>query len=123
MDETAGPDAVLFVVTTVSTDTEARALAERLVGDRLAACVNALPNVRSVFRWQGEVDDAEEILLLVKTLASRWEDVKAAILAAHPYELPEIVALRAADVEEAFARWIAESCARERPEPPRKIDA
>jgi len=103
-------DAVLFLVTTVSTDAEARAVAERLVDGRLAACVNAIPGVRSLFRWQGKVDSANEVLLLVKTLESRLDDVKRALAEVHPYELPEIVAIRAADVEERFARWIAESC-------------
>ena len=102
--------AVLFVFTTVSTEGEARAIAERLVNGRLAACVNALPGVRSLFRWKGKVEEAGEILLLVKTLESRYEDVKRAIAEIHPYELPEIVAFRAADVEERFLRWIVESC-------------
>ena len=103
-------DRVVFVVTTVSSDAEARSVAGHLVGGRFAACVNALPGVRSVYRWKGQVEEAGEILLLIKTLESRLEDVKKALKEIHPYELPEVVALRAVDVDEAFARWIAESC-------------
>jgi periplasmic divalent cation tolerance protein len=104
-------DQLVFVVTTVSSDAEARAVADHLVGGRFAACVNALPGVRSVYSWKGKVEEAGEILLLVKTLESRLDDVKRALREIHPYELPEVVALRAADVDEAFARWVAESCA------------
>jgi periplasmic divalent cation tolerance protein len=109
-------DAVFLVVTTVSNDAQARSLAERLVGDRLAACVNAVPGIRSVYRWQGKVEEGGEVLLLVKTLGSRLPDLKRAVAELHPYELPEIVAVRAADVEERFARWVAESCAVQPPD-------
>lgn len=102
---------VLFLLTTVSTDAEARAIADRLVNGRLAACVNALHGVTSVYRWEGKVAEAGEILLLVKTVRGRLEEVKAAIRQIHPYELPELVAFEAADVEEEFGRWIAECCA------------
>ena len=105
----ANDDPVLLVLTTVSTDAEARALAESLVNARLAACVNAVPGVRSLYRWQGKVEEAGEVLLVIKTLASRFDDVKRALGKAHPYELPELVALRAADVEERYRAWIAES--------------
>ena len=104
---------VLFVLTTVSTDAEARAIAERLVNGRLAACVNAVHGVRSVYRWQGKVEEAVEILLLVKTVSPRLAEVKDAIREMHPYELPELVVLAPADVDERFARWISESCAPE----------
>jgi periplasmic divalent cation tolerance protein len=100
---------VLFVLTTVSTEAEARAIAERLVNERLAACVNALPGVKSIYRWEGKVQEASEILLLVKTAKARLSAVKAAIKELHPYELPELVALEPADVDETFAQWIAES--------------
>ena len=104
-------DGLVFVLTTVSTDAEARAIAERLVNERLAACVNALHGVKSVYRWEGKVQEAGEILLLVKTARARLDEVKAAIKELHPYELPELVALEPADVDETFAQWIAESCA------------
>ena len=110
MSAAADSGRVLFVLTTVSTDAEARAIAERLVNERLAACVNAIPGLRSLYRWKGAVEESREILLLVKTLESRYEDVARAIREIHPYELPEIVALGADRVEETFARWIADSC-------------
>jgi periplasmic divalent cation tolerance protein len=104
---------VFFVVTTVASAAEADALAERLVGSRLAACVNQLPGVRSVFRWKGTVDRGDEVILLIKTLGSRLEELERVLKEHHPYELPEIVALKAAHVEAEFARWIVESCSTE----------
>ena len=108
---TANAANVVFVLTTVSSRAEADALAERLVNGRLAACVNQIPGVHSLFRWQGKVDRADEVLLLVKTLETRLEEIKRTLAEIHPYDLPEVVTLRPIDVEEAFARWVGESCA------------
>jgi periplasmic divalent cation tolerance protein len=66
-------------------------MADRLIGQRLAACVNILAPCRSVYRWQGKTEDSEEVPLLIKTTAERYAALEAAIRAAHPYELPEIV--------------------------------
>lgn len=72
---------------------QAPRLARALVEEGLAACVNLLPGVRSIYRWQGEVHDEAETTLLVKTAASRAADLRARLAELHPYEVPEIVVL------------------------------
>jgi periplasmic divalent cation tolerance protein len=84
----------------------ARALAERLVDEGLAACVQVLPGVQSVYRWHGRVEHAEEALLLIKTAADRFQALSARLHALHPYELPEIVAVELAAGLPAYLAWI-----------------
>jgi periplasmic divalent cation tolerance protein len=85
----------------------ARQLAERLVGASLAACVNCLPGVTSVYRWEGKVTTDSETLLLIKTTADRFEALKAGLLEFHPYELPELIAVPIERGHEAYLAWVA----------------
>ncbi|KQO00190.1 MULTISPECIES: divalent-cation tolerance protein CutA [Stenotrophomonas] len=84
----------------------AQALARLLVERRLAACVNLLPPMQSVYRWQGQVEQAEEFQLLIKTTAGRLEALTAALLQHHPYELPEILAVSPSAGLPAYLDWI-----------------
>ncbi|MBN8799666.1 MAG: divalent-cation tolerance protein CutA [Stenotrophomonas nitritireducens] len=84
----------------------AQALARLLVERRLAACVNLLPPMQSVYRWQGQVEQAEELQLLIKTTADRLEALTAALLQHHPYELPEILAVSPSAGLPAYLDWI-----------------
>ena len=84
----------------------AQALARLLVERRLAACVNLLPPMQSVYRWQGRVEQAEEVQLLVKTCADRLDALTAAITHLHPYEVPEILALTPSAGLPAYLDWI-----------------
>jgi periplasmic divalent cation tolerance protein len=97
----------LLVITTLPNADSAHALAHALVEQRLAACANVLAPCRSVYRWQGKVEDAEEVPLLIKTSAARYAALEAAIRAAHPYELPEIVAVRIDKGLPAYLAWVA----------------
>lgn len=97
----------LLVFTNLPDDDSARSLARQLVEARLAACANVLAPCRSVYRWQGKVEDAQEVPLLVKTTAARYGAVEAAIRAAHPYEVPEIVAVPIAHGLPDYLDWIA----------------
>jgi periplasmic divalent cation tolerance protein len=83
----------LLVLTNLPDRAAAERLAERLVVERLAACVNVLAPCRSVYRWQGAIERAEEHPLLIKTTAERYDALEQVIRAAHPYELPEVVAV------------------------------
>lgn len=81
-------------------------IARALVDERLAACVNLLPGARSVYRWQGEVEQADEVLLLIKTTSARLDALLARMQALHPYELPEVVAVEVAGGLPAYLDWI-----------------
>lgn len=101
----------LLVITTLPDTETARALAAQLVEQRLAACVNILAPCQSVYRWEGKLEDAEEVPLLVKTSAARYAALEEAIRAYHPYELPEIVAVRIDKGLPAYLAWVAEETA------------
>ncbi|MCB1608806.1 MAG: divalent-cation tolerance protein CutA [Xanthomonadales bacterium] len=87
----------------------AQGLAEALVGDGLAACVNIIPGLRSVYRWEGELHCDGESLLLIKTAADRLESVQTRLLGLHPYELPEIVVVPIVGGLDAYLAWVAAS--------------
>lgn len=89
-------------------------IAETLVAERLAACVNVLPGLRSVYRWKGAVERADEALLLIKTQADRFQPLQDRLQELHPYELPELVAVETDSGLPATLRWIADET---RPEP------
>jgi periplasmic divalent cation tolerance protein len=99
-------EAVAVVLMTAPDEETAQRIARALVEERLAACVNRLPGVRSVYRWQGVVEEAGEVLLIAKTAASRAAALAARVRALHPYELPEVVVLPVTDGSEAYLRWV-----------------
>jgi len=82
-------------------------IATALVGEGLAACVNILPGMRSIYRWQGAVESADELLLLIKTSVRRVEAMTSRICQLHPYELPEVIAVEVAAGLPAYLAWIA----------------
>lgn len=86
----------------------AERIAAALVDERLAACVSVLPGIASIYRWQGKVERADEVLLLAKTTRERLAALAARIAALHPYELPEVIAVEAAGGLPAYLAWIAE---------------
>jgi periplasmic divalent cation tolerance protein len=97
----------LLVLTNLPDAEAARTLAARLVEQRLAACVNMLAPCRSVYRWQGKIEEAQEVPLLIKTTAGRYAALEAAIKAAHPYDLPEVIAVPLAQGLPAYLAWVA----------------
>lgn len=97
---------VVAVLITAPEEETARRIARALVEERLAACVNLLPGVRSIYRWQGAVEEATEVLLIAKTHAERVAALAARVRALHPYELPEVVTLPVTDGSEAYLRWV-----------------
>ena len=101
----------------------AQTLAEGMVEARLAACVNVLPGVVSLYRWKGRVCSDGEFLLLIKTRAKEFAGVRETILKLNTYELPEVLAYRVDEASPAFADWIAKTTAhkkRAKPRPARK---
>ncbi len=102
----------IVVLTTAGSETEARKLAQELVERKLAACVNIMPRIQSVYRWEGKVESAEEFLLLIKTTKSRFPDLQSAIRELHSYELPECVLISMDAGSEEYLKWIDESVQR-----------
>ncbi|HYS08664.1 MAG TPA: divalent-cation tolerance protein CutA [Myxococcales bacterium] len=98
-------DAVL-VLTTLPNSEAAAELANRLVSEKLAACANILPALRSIYRWQGKVQDENEVLVLLKTQVRQYEALKSRILALHPYDLPEVIAIPVERGHQAYLDWI-----------------
>ena len=98
----------VLVLTNCPDEESANAIALALVEERLAACVNILPRVQSVYRWQGAVESAVEVPLLIKTTAAAYPALEAAIRERHPYEVPEIIALPISAGLPAYLNWVAE---------------
>lgn len=99
-------DALVVLVTTPSAELAA-GLARTLVEERLAACGNVLPGVRSVYRWEGEVHDDTEALLVLKTSRARFEALRERVLSLHPYDVPEVLALAVEAGSASYLAWIA----------------
>jgi periplasmic divalent cation tolerance protein len=99
----------LLVLTTVSNEEQAAQLARTLVERRLAACVNIVPGVRSLYRFKGVLEDDREQLLLMKTTRERYEALAAAIAELHPYEVPEVLAVPIERGSASYLGWVAES--------------
>jgi periplasmic divalent cation tolerance protein len=96
----------LLIMTNVPDADVAQRIAQALVEQRLAACVNILPGVKSVYRWQGVVEESNEHTLLIKAARLRYAEVEAAIKALHPYQLPEVIAVPVAAGLPAYLAWI-----------------
>lgn len=96
-------------MTTFPDENQAREVAKHLVSNRLAACINILPKMTSVYQWQGKLEQGEEHLLLIKTEQHRIADLQKAIKETHPYELPEIVVVPILSGYEPYLKWISES--------------
>lgn len=96
----------LVVLSSVATAEDAERLARLLVDRRLAACVNIVPGVSSVYRWKGQLEVASERLLVIKTRAERFDALRETLVSQHPYELPEVVALPLADGHAPYLAWL-----------------
>jgi len=97
-----------LVLTTLGADTDAAALARTLVEERLAACVNVVPGMTSIYRWKGSVEQEREQQLLIKTTSGSVEALAARLRDLHPYELPEFIVLDAS-ASAAYGAWVKES--------------
>ena len=99
---------LIFVFFTAPDEPTAEKMADRLLEDRVAACVSRISNVVSVYRWKGRIEKNNEILLIAKSRVTRFKELEEAILHLHPDEVPEIVAVQASAVHEAYAKWLAD---------------
>ena len=101
-------DTLVVLVTTPSAEEAAR-LARAVVEEKLAACGNVVPAVRSIYRWEGKICDEQEALLVLKAPARRFPELRDRIVALHPYDVPEVIALRIEDGSERYIDWIVQS--------------
>lgn len=101
----------VIVLTTVNPEFDARALAHALVEAQLAACVNIVERVHSVYRWEGRVHDDAEQLLIVKTSDVRLDALREELLSRHPYDVPEFVVIRLDGTSDAYGAWLLSSVA------------
>lgn len=99
----------MLVLTTLGADADASALARTLVEERLAACVNVLPPMRSVYRWKGSVEEDREQQLLIKTASDRVDALRNRLHALHAYDVPEFLVLPVVGGSEAYLNWLVES--------------
>ncbi len=97
---------MLVVLTTAPNTNEAETLAEAIINAKLAACAQILPQMTSVYVWEGKVQRESEHLLLIKTLPEKWDELAAFITANHPYDVPEIVAVDAEKVTQPYRDWL-----------------
>ena len=100
---------VVLVLTTLPADGDAEKLAATLIEERLAACVNILPPMRSVYRWHGKVETADERQLVIKTSFDRMSALEKRVKELHPYEVPEFLALTVNHTATDYLAWLADS--------------
>jgi periplasmic divalent cation tolerance protein len=98
-----------IVLSTAGSEEEALKIARFLVERQLAACVNIVPHIESVYRWQSKVESSREWLLLIKTTAQKFDDVRDAIRELHSYDLPECIAIAVEDGSSEYLAWIGDS--------------
>ena len=99
-------DDAIVVFMTAANGEEATRLAEMLVGAHLAACVQILPEIESVYRWQGEIERSSEVLLLAKTTREKFDDLEREVRALHSYDTPEIVAVPIVAGSAPYLQWL-----------------
>ncbi len=98
---------VIVVFSTFPNEDKAAEIARTLVSEGLVACANLVPPVRSIYRWQGEVCDERETLAVMKTTRERFDALRARLVALHPYELPEVIALPVEAGHAPYLEWVA----------------
>ena len=101
----------LVAITTLGNESDARALVTALVADRLVACGTLLPGARSIYRWDGQVVEESEVVVLLKTDITHWDALRTAVERRHPYQVPELLALPVSDGLERYLSWIASEVA------------
>ena len=99
-----------IVLVTAPDVEDGQKIARKLVSDQLAACVNLLPGMTSIYTWEGEICEESEVLLIIKTRADLFETLSLTVQAEHPYEVPEIIALPIIDGDRDYLKWLEESC-------------
>jgi len=103
----------VVVLITAPNEEDAAKMANDLVGSRLAACVNIIKNIRSIYRWQGKIEDEGEVLMLVKIRKEHFKGLEKRVKELHPYAVPEIIALPIIEGSEEYLGWLKEETSKE----------
>ena len=106
---TVSEESQVLMVYVTANPNEAPALARSLVSEKLAACVNILPSIRSIYTWKGEIQDDEEALLIAKTTTAKFPLLRSHIKQNHTYETPEILGIPASELCPSYARWLIDA--------------
>jgi len=109
MPATETPNDVLVALCTFPNGEKAAEVARAIVEQRLAACVNLLPGVRSIYSWKGELCDDAEVLAVIKTSADRFPAMRERIVELHPYDCPEVIATEVCAGHDAYLEWVREN--------------
>ncbi|MFD2256228.1 divalent-cation tolerance protein CutA [Luteolibacter algae] len=88
----------------------ARKISREIVSRKLAACANIVPSIESIYSWKGELQSEAEVLVIFKILSEKFPDFEKTMISLHPYDVPEIVGISAADIEARYAQWVRNSC-------------
>jgi periplasmic divalent cation tolerance protein len=99
----------IVVIVTASNEEEAASIGRALVEERLAACANIVPEIRSIYRWEGKVQDDTECLMLIKTTAEKFEELEKKVKELHSYSVPEIIAIPIGAGSTDYLKWVIES--------------
>ncbi|MDP3744199.1 MAG: divalent-cation tolerance protein CutA [Methylotenera sp.] len=99
-------ETILLVLTNMPNEASAKQLAETLIAQKLAACINLLSPCQSIYAWQGNIEHASEIPMLIKTNQAQYDALEAAIIKAHPYELPEIISIHVGGGLPRYLQWV-----------------
>lgn len=97
---------VLLALSTVPDMATGERIARCLVEEQLAACVNLVPGLTSIYRWNGRVENATEVLLLIKSTTEAWKELQSRVQSLHPYELPELIAVEVDSGLDPYLRWV-----------------
>ena len=99
----------IVVLVTASNEDEAARIGQALVEEKLAACANIIPQVRSIYRWEGKVQDDPEALMLIKTRAQHFDKLEARVRELHSYDVPEVIAIEITSGSKPYLQWLSES--------------
>ena len=98
----------IIAFVTAASEEEAARIGQAIVGEKLAACVNIIRSIRSIYRWQGRIEDGQEVLLIIKTKEILFENLKKRVKELHSYSVPEIIALPLVGGDEQYLNWLGE---------------
>lgn len=100
----------IIILSTINDFLKAKEISHKLVEEKLAACINIIPQITSIYHWQNEITQDSEFLMLIKTTKTNFDKVKQKITELHPYEVPEIISLKLDDGSAPYLDWIKHSC-------------